>query len=289
MKAIFASAVALFCLSLPLQAQELTEDEQTWAMDFAMHDAIYSVYHEIGHMLSFEFDLPVLGRQEDAADSLAVLMMLTDPDDQDAANVALVDAADGWWASAVNKDDVGVFNYSFGVHSLDIERAFAMVCLMVGKDPEWFKEAAEFYELNQDQIDGCAGTYYDVERSWTQLLEPHLIKPGEETKIEVVYDDPGEYEYIAEQLKDRQILEEAAERIRTTYAMPYATVFRAKQCGEANAYYSYRDSELTYCYEMAEEMIWRYANTFSESINAEEAALSADEEYVEDAEAVEEE
>jgi hypothetical protein len=34
------------------------------------------LHHEIGHLLINELDLPVLGWEEDAADSLATLMLL---------------------------------------------------------------------------------------------------------------------------------------------------------------------------------------------------------------------
>lgn len=285
------AAVALLSLPLPALAQEISEEEQVSAMDFAMHDAAYSVYHEVGHLLAREFDLPVLGKQEDAADSLAVLMMLNDPEDQEESNIALVDAADGWWASAINSEAIAAEDYAFDVHSLDIQRAFAMVCLMVGKDPEWFSDAADGYGLEAEQRERCGWDYEDTERSWTKLLEPYLRTEGDDgAAIEVVYEDSGDYAIYEEELKSRQILEKAAELVSSRYKLPYAITFRAKLCGEANAYYSYGDSELTYCYEMADEMVARYINVFaatdeeeySEEDGSDEEYTDAEEEYVEE-------
>ena len=43
------------------------------AMAFAMHDAAFTMYHEVGHLLVGELGLPVLGKEEDAVDSWATI------------------------------------------------------------------------------------------------------------------------------------------------------------------------------------------------------------------------
>ena len=40
--------------------------------------------------------------------------------------------------------------------------------------------------------------------------------------------------------------------------LPENVTFRAAQCGEANAYFSPDDREITYCYELAEQMFYLY-------------------------------
>lgn len=239
-------------------AQEIDEQILGEAMDFAMHDAAFTMYHEIGHMLVGELGLPVLGKEEDAADSLATILLLIDDSDDDSYN-ALIDAADGWYFNAVKSTGAGVEEFSYyDEHSLDIQRAYAMVCLMVGKDPEVFGETADNYELDTDQQENCTYTYEQALFSWMTLLEPHETGEEESAQIEIVYEDAGEYENFAEELKSRGILEHAAQLITESYVLPSPVTFRAMQCGEANAYYDPSTSEVSYCYELAEDLFYLY-------------------------------
>nr|WP_314260596.1 DUF4344 domain-containing metallopeptidase [uncultured Devosia sp.] len=237
---------------------EIPEEDISAAVEFALHDASFTLYHEIGHMLVGELGIPVLGKEEDAADALATIMLLTDDEDDDSYN-ALVDSADGWYFNAVKSTGAGVEDFSYyDEHSLDIQRAYAMVCLMVGKDPEAFEQTAEAYELDQDRIDGCAYTYDQAYTSWTTLLEPHAMTDEPGAEITVVYEDGGDYQEFADLIQEREVLEKAANLVMSRYVLPGPVTFRGAQCGEANAYYSPSDSEITYCYELAADMFQLY-------------------------------
>lgn len=264
MNILRAAGAATLCVGLlagGVAAQEADDVVFEEAMDFAMHDAIYTMYHEIGHMLVGELGLPVLGKEEDAVDTLATIWLLTDDEDMDSWN-ALVDAADGWYFNAVNSTGSGVEDFSYvSDHSLDIQRAYNMVCLMVGAMPEEFKDTAESYEIDEDRQGACGYTYYQAEQAWTTLLEPYAVgEDGEQgEQIEVIYEDAGDYEMFAEALKDREILEYAANLVMNRYVLPGPVTFRAAQCGMANAYYSSSESEVVYCYELAEDLFNLYA------------------------------
>ena len=60
-------------------------------------------------------------------------------------------------------------------------------------------------------------------------------------------DDYGDIEQL---LKDAEFLEGAAASVADVYALPRNLTFRAKLCDEENAWYSYDDAEVTFCYEM---------------------------------------
>ncbi|MGV8832178.1 MAG: DUF4344 domain-containing metallopeptidase [Devosia sp.] len=256
---------AIFCL--PARAQD--EAQAAEAMDFAMHDAVFTMYHEIGHMLVGELGLPVLGKEEDAADSLATILLLTDEADDDSYN-ALIDSADGWYFNAVKSTGSGVDDFSYyDEHSLDIQRAYAMVCMMVGKDPEAFAQTADAYDFDQDRRDACGATFEQAINAWVAVLAPHEVADKRGADIKVVYDDAGDYAQYADALKSRKVLERAAELITSSYVLPGPVTFRATQCGEANAYYSPGDSEVTYCYELAADMFGLFVNDI---MNAEDGS-----------------
>lgn len=260
LRAALAAGICVTAIGTAHGQDEAGIDQQIRdeAMAFAMHDAAFTLYHEIGHLLVGELGLPVLGKEEDAVDTLATMWLLND-EDPDYAYQALIDAADGWYFNAVKSTGSGVDEFSYyDEHSLDIQRAYAMVCLMVGRDPDAFGETADIYEIDADQQEGCAYTYEQAETSWDTLLEPYLITGEPTAEIEVIHEDAGEYEAYAEVLRESGLLEHAAELVRSSYDLPNPVTIRATQCGEANAYYDPAASEVTYCYELAEEMFYLY-------------------------------
>ena len=268
-----ALATALALLAVPALAADdskLTDDQKAEAMDFAMHDAIFTLYHESGHLLVHELGLPVLGKEEDAADSLAVVQIFKNTDDPDELFNTMNDVADGWYYSSLNMTDEDIDTYDD--HSLDIQRANTMECMMVGATPDEFGETADDYEMDAAQQAACAENYQQAVDSWDKELAPHLAKsPGPE--IPVTYEKAGKYQKYADELKSRKILESLAEELRTNYALPGPVTLAAKQCDEANAFYDPETHSITYCYELAEDMYQKGVdNLFSEdSSSAEEA------------------
>jgi hypothetical protein len=252
LKTVFMSLMCCATFLSPAIARDLTEAEAAEAMDFAMHDAVFTVYHEIGHMLVHQFGLPVLGKEEDAADALAVILILNDKTDEIESYNTLIDSSDGWYFNALKSTGEGVEGLSYyDDHSLSIQRAYAMACMMIGADPKGYAQIAEAYEFDQDGQDNCASTYEQSYNSWMGLLNPHA---GQSDKISIVYEKAGDYEAYADELKSRQVLEKAAALIESNYQLPGPVTFSAKLCDEPNAYYSPDDNEVIYCYELAADM-----------------------------------
>lgn len=254
-----AAALIVFAIAAPALARDLTEDERGIAMDFAMHDAIFTLYHETGHLLVGELGLPVLGKEEDAADALAVILILNyTPDADDRYNI-LADAADGWYLNAQNSTGEGVDDLSFyDDHSLDIQRAYAVVCMIVGADPAEFGEVADIYEMDAERQEACGPVYAQSESAWMTLLDPHL-GTTDAAAIEIVYDDAGDYGDIRAALEEWEIVEALATLLAENFVLPEPIKLRVAQCGEANAFYDPDAREITYCYEMGAEMYDLYA------------------------------
>ena len=250
MKTFGCAAVLLAAMTFSAGAQELTEEQQTEATEFAVNNSIFVLNHEIGHLLIGEMGIPVLGKEEDAADNVASITLLQQETDE--ANAVLIDSADGWWLSENSKAGQDYESADFyGVHSLDIQRSYQIVCLMVGADPAAFGEIATEFELDEERQEGCQADYDQATNSWGTLLEPYLRNGGPGESIMVEYDPADEdYADLEQLLKDMQFLETAAKTIEGTYALPRPITFRGSQCGEENAWYDPEAATVTFCYEM---------------------------------------
>lgn len=127
----------------------------------------FALYHEVGHALIDVYDLPVLGREEDAADHLAVLMALS----LDLGDIAVV-AADalGLFAEVGEKDESAFW----GEHSLNEQRMYTTLCLIYGSDPQRYAHLVVERDLPDDYEKRCVADLEEKRRSWTAVLRPYL-------------------------------------------------------------------------------------------------------------------
>lgn len=245
--------LGLLALSMPGRAQdiELTDAQALSAAQFAVNNTNFVLYHEIGHLMVDQFSLPILGKQEDAVDNIATYMLLAQ--DSDTANNALIDSAYGWLlADAAAPDEMEAADF-YDEHSLDLQRAYSIVCLMTGKDPEGFADVADNYELDEDRRYSCQDDYARFEQSLSGLLQPYL---GTAEKIPVVYEEaPEELDHAREILKNSGILEAAADEIAGSFALPRPIKFSARACGEPNAFYDPDTVEVSICYELVDDYL----------------------------------
>ena len=237
---------------LPPEFQGLTEDQQGEALEFMLGNGIFVLFHEAGHLLVSELQLPVLGKEEDAVDSLSSIMLLEARDET--LDKALTDAADGWFLSDAQSQAQGADYAFWDEHSLDQQRAYSMVCFMVGQDPEGFKDFADSVELPDGRRERCKFEYESAVASWNAVLEPHMITNGSQSEFEVVYEEPQTEALrpYAELVKASDLLSILQEAIGKTYQLAPGIKLKASECGEPNAFWSADSRELTYCYELAQ-------------------------------------
>ncbi len=229
----------------------LDEDQTDQAIEFVIGNAMFVLFHEAGHMLVSEFGLPVLGREEDAVDALSTLVMLEA--EEEALEKALVDASDGWFLSAQQADEAGGDYAFWDEHSLDEQRAYSIVCLMVGKDAQKFSDVAEASEMPQERRDRCAFDYQGTSNNWSTVLAPHFRENEGETTVTMVYDEAeGDLASYAELVKEADFLGLLKTAIADQFKLEDGITFRAIACGQPNAFWSPSERTLTYCYELTQ-------------------------------------
>jgi hypothetical protein len=233
--------------SLEQRLAGLTSEEREELFVFVAGNALFTLYHEGGHMLVSELELPVLAQEEDAVDNLATLSMLAaDSDDMD---VLLTNAMIGWFLIAEENYEDLIF---YDEHDLDQQRGFRMLCLMVGADEDAFLELARDLGLPEERIETCAFDYEQSAESWEYVTDP-FVRDSETPagKIKVVHDEaPADLKPMALFLKESRLIEQVADELDTLYDLPEVVTFRAAACDMENAFWDPDLREVTLCHEL---------------------------------------
>lgn len=237
---------------------DVSQQQRKQEIDFVAGNVLFAFAHEMGHVLITEMGLPVLGQEEDAADAHATLVLLQIGDAF--SHHALVDAVKGWFISDQRGRDRGDKSGAYDAHGLDRERAYKIVCLMVGSDPEEFADIARQTHLPQERQETCAADHSNASWSWEKVLNPHrrsAIRP--KTKIEVVYGDAtGDLSLFAQLFRSTRLLETLTDVAADGYVWRRPFTVEMQSCGKTSATWDVRIARLTLCYEMGTEFAQVY-------------------------------
>lgn len=225
---------------------------------FVIGNTQHIMLHEIGHLLIDQLSLPVLGQEEDAADNFATLTMIEW--DSDDADQALADTAFGWLVRHDESSEFGDGDF-FSEHDLDAQRAYRIVCHLVGTDADAYGDLALNLGADVGEADlvDCDYAFDLSARSWRSVLSDHVPAPGERNAITVHYEDgDGELGFFAAMLREERVLEDLSDFLNQTVRLPAPVVLDARTCGEANAYYDPKTRVVTMCYELMDELATIY-------------------------------
>lgn len=259
------AALLLVLLWVPgVAAQDMTKTQRAEQRRFSHNNSLFVLYHEVGHLLFDQLGLPILGREEDAADNLATWTLLNKRTSD--TDRALADAANGWILSGIAYDSGGEDSDFYDTHSLDKQRAFQIVCLMVGSDDTAFRPIANEYRMERDRQESCYWDYETVDRSLKGLLGSRSSKKNSQgTEVDVTYHDVGgRLKAAADAFKSSGVFDQVAEELRVNYNLSETVQFNAKRCGEANAFYDPETIEIIFCYELMQDYMDLYASALPE-------------------------
>jgi hypothetical protein len=223
-------------------------------VEFVLGNTLFVMAHEMGHALISEMNMPVLGREEDAADSFAVVTALKIH--SAGSERVLIEAAKGWVLSSKRDKKQGNKLAFYDEHGLDLQRSYNVVCFMVGFDPEKYKTLAAETKLPEERQTSCVRDYKTTAWSWDEMLKPH-IRPADKPKvaIKVEYQDDAKFAAQARILRHMGLLETLAAHAADRYVWPNPFSIVARSCDEPNATWNIGAKTLTLCYELANEFI----------------------------------
>src|SRR5262245_14113659 len=131
----------------------------------------FAVLHEVGHMVFHLFDVPMFGRNEDAADQVAAFLSLkfSPPLTQ-----RLIKGGAGFlYGDGADSKTLAQFADE---HGSPTQRFANVFCIAYGFNPEAYRHVVDQQLLPKERADGCAEEYRQVERAFAKTVEPHLDK-----------------------------------------------------------------------------------------------------------------
>lgn len=219
--------------------------------EFVSGNMLFVLLHELSHAAVSEMGIPVLGKDEDAADSFAATRLLKLGNEFSDGVVA--NSAKGWFMSDRRDKKEGVTVPYYDAHGLDLQRAYQFVCFLVGANRDKFKKLAVEMKLPEDRWDSCAADYRKASNAWDAVLAQHRRAPDQpKTRIDVVYGEgKGKLAATAEIARAMMLLEPVAELTSELTAWPAPFTLEMQSCGFINAAWVAETRKLTLCYELA--------------------------------------
>ena len=229
-------------LAAQAAAFEMPEDEGAAA--FITSNVVATFYHELGHGLIDVLELPVLGREEDAADTLSTLL-IHDIWLEESAVSMVYDTAYAFQLYAEEAETLGFETPYWDEHSLDLQRYYNLVCLFYGANPDEREDIAVDLELPENRGERCPDEFDLAEASWGGMLEG--LEPGEGARgLRLVDSDPDEALGI--------ILADEIATLNQNYGLPEWIDVVVEECGQANAFYQPDIRRIIICTEYAEDL-----------------------------------
>jgi hypothetical protein len=152
-----------------------------------MGQLLFTAAHEFGHAAFDIYNVPVLGRQEDAADQFATYFLLQFGGER--AHRLIRGAAYAYYQSIIkNREDkpkVTVPVAAFASdHSTPEQRFYNLVCIAYGSDPKVFAVVVERGYLPEARAKVCKYEYSNLAYAIAKLVGPHI----DQDKAEKAYE-----------------------------------------------------------------------------------------------------
>ena len=142
------------------------------------------VLHEVGHALFDNLQVPVLGREEDAADQLAAFLALQF--DREVAMTVVTGMAYAQLALKNVGMGVPVDRRSFAdEHGTADQRFYNVLCIAYGSDPGAFASFADPSVLPPERAEGCKKEYAQIRDAFYKTIFP-AIDPAKMALVQSV-------------------------------------------------------------------------------------------------------
>lgn len=263
---IFATLVALIS---PLKAKDAVNSsfysQEQYERLFILANTEFTLLHEIAHVLIWELKPPVFGREEDAADTIAVMAQMMLPVKKGESNEIekLQAVAEGWKLEWQLVQEEEIDNAYWDLHSLEIQRYYNIACLVYGADPKNRADIVTAAQLPTDRAEWCHEEYVLAKRAMDWLLtklsaDTAGMDKSERGKTTVQYakNTTLEGEKIDKWLRDSGIAERLAEAMTRRFDLPRDIVISFESCPLPNAAWDAEQAKIQFCHALLNRFLY---------------------------------
>jgi hypothetical protein len=137
---------------------------------------LFWTLHEFGHAAFDLYNIPLFGREEDAADQFAVYIMLQFGKDRARQLVGGAAYAASEFVKNYQQNpevEKRLDKYS-SVHGLPEQRFYNFLCMAYGADPKTFADVVENGALPKKRAGNCSYEYETFSKAWHAEISPHI-------------------------------------------------------------------------------------------------------------------
>ena len=128
-------------------------------------------FHEFGHVVFYMLQVPVLGREEDAADQFSAYLMLNFGYDE--ARRLIAGTAHQFKRDLKPKVTLKLNDFS-DTHGAPAARFYNLLCIAFGANPEAFADIVSKRQLPVERAIGCEDEFRELAHAFKTLIRPHI-------------------------------------------------------------------------------------------------------------------
>lgn len=129
--------------------------------------------HEVGHAVFDILQVPVFGREEDAADQFSAYILLDFAPREARSLIRSIAYLGAKEAKEAMAKGPGLQDFADS-HGLPAQRYFNTLCMAYGSSPRVYRDALTKGELTEARAEGCEYEYSALERAFTKLIKPYV-------------------------------------------------------------------------------------------------------------------
>ncbi|GAA6206880.1 hypothetical protein NBRC116601_01730 [Cognatishimia sp. WU-CL00825] len=246
--------------------------EDIYASQIMLGTTLGIFFHELGHAVIGETNLPATGPEEDTADGFSafVLASLVEEGDFDSPEEELFVqklaefASLYWFYSGVRNEQSGQKNPWQDEHSPDIKRFRNSFCILFGSNPSRYEAIAAKVQLDARTRERCKGEYAKRLQAWETILKTVSRDLGPDSPGDHPANTPGGKIHVSFQPSQGQVggfiaavlgdgtLREIMVELENEIVWPRDLQIEFRDCQEINAWYDPRAGKVTMCYSIVE-------------------------------------
>lgn len=166
--------------------------------DAVVGQFLFWTTHELGHAMFHLFEIPIFGREEDAADQFAAYILLQFGSERaprliKGAAYGVKDLMAGYKENPIVEKRLEGFS---GVHGLPEQRLYNLLCMAYGADAMVFADLVLDGYLPKKRADHCDYEYQVFRQAWLDQMSQHIDRQRAAAVLDVTWLPPSKSQFL---------------------------------------------------------------------------------------------